>query len=100
MKFREQLGKNGLTEEELDEKFKELVEPEVDPEADYYRYVFAELSSTRQQGLNGQMPITYLEIKAYLELNDVDLSPQEVQLIKVMDRAYLQEVAKLSKEQE
>jgi hypothetical protein len=46
---------------------------------------FAELNSTRPVGM-AVGAITYTEIKNYFDLMGIDVSPEEVQLIKLFDR--------------
>jgi len=57
--------------------------------------MFSELSSTRQSGFNGPGPITYLEIKAYSDLIDYEFEPWEVEVLKLMDRAFMDELQKI-----
>lgn len=40
-------------------------------------------------GPNGPNPLSYTEIKAYLELSDTTLSPMEVGALKRLDSTYL-----------
>ena len=49
---------------------------------------FAELNSTRPVGM-AVGAITYTEIKNYFDLLGIDVTPQEVQIIKMLDRVSL-----------
>jgi len=96
LKFRQQLEKTGASEEVLDKQFAELIEPEVPIAGRNVLTMFMELSSARQSGFNGLMPISYLELKAYADVTDTQFEPWEVDLIKVMDRALLEAVAEIA----
>lgn len=49
--------------------------------------------------MNGPLPISFPEIKAYIELLDNPLLPSEVRILKLMDTAFLQVISEhLSKE--
>jgi hypothetical protein len=85
----------GKAKEELDKQFAELESPKVSPGAKYLINMFRELSSTRQSGMNGMFPITYLEMRAYSELTDYELEPWEVEVIKNMDSAFMEEIHKI-----
>ncbi len=50
--------------------------------------VFVDLSNKRQSGY-GISPITYTEIKNYIDLTDTILAPQEVKAIKRLDASYI-----------
>jgi len=49
---------------------------------------FAELNSTRPVGM-AVGAITYTEIKNYFDLLGIEVTPQEVQIIKMLDRVSL-----------
>lgn len=87
--FRRKKREAGLDEEQLDKLFPELVEIEVSPPLSELKSVFAALNSTRAQGFNGPLPITFMEIQAFCSLLDVALSPNEVTTLKNMDTVYL-----------
>lgn len=95
------LRKIGKSEEELDKQFAELVAPEYPRFAEYLLLMYYELASCRQFGAMGQpMPISYIEMQAYSELTDEDLEPFEVNAIRMMDRAAIDEWSQLrNKEQ-
>ena len=79
----------------MDLQFAELEAPEVNPAGRYLLNMFSELSSTRQGGMGGPNPITYLEMKAYSDLKDCDIEPWEVEVIKLLDSAFMDEVQKI-----
>lgn len=92
---RKQLKKAGKTEQELAERFKELQPVELEPNTDRLLLIFDDLSNTRSYSMSGPMPLTYMEIKAYVELLGEDLTSLEVKTIKGMDQAFIQESYKL-----
>lgn len=95
MKFRETLKKQGKSDEELDRQFRELEEPNIPLMAEYILQVFFELNGARQTGMNGPLPISYVEIKAYVDLKEEILEPWEVDFIKHLDRVFLEEYYKM-----
>tara|TARA_R110002153_G_scaffold58228_1_gene159727 strand:+ start:566 stop:760 length:195 start_codon:yes stop_codon:yes gene_type:complete len=50
---------------------------------------FLSLSQGRSGGMNGPNPITYPDIKAWVELTGNPLSPREVGTIKLLDATYI-----------
>lgn len=50
---------------------------------------FIQLSQTRSAGFSGPNPITYSEIKAWMELTHTPLRSWEVEAIKRLDTAYM-----------
>lgn len=88
--------KRGLTEEQLKAKYSELEEVEVPNEVAYLKQHFNALSNTRQEGMSGPGPITFLEMKSYLELTENTLSPWDIETIRFMDVAFLEEIAQLN----
>jgi hypothetical protein len=56
---------------------------------------FNELSDTREYTEVGPLAITYTEVKAYVELMGVPLTPWEVGTIKAMDAAFLAETYRM-----
>ncbi len=50
---------------------------------------FVSLSSARTAGMSGPNPITYTEIKSWLELTDNTLSSRDIEAIKLLDSTYL-----------
>lgn len=86
---RKRLEDAGRSKEELDEKFAELLPVELEPGSEYLLQAFTELHASRQSGVNGYEPLSYVEIKAYDELTSANLTPGEIQVIFAVDRAFL-----------
>lgn len=40
-------------------------------------------------GFSGYVPLTFTEIKAYMELNKVDLLPSEIMILRKMSTSYV-----------
>lgn len=55
---------------------------------------FLELNATRQAGTNGPLSITFLELHAWSDLYGYDLQPWELDIIRRLDAAFLEEVNK------
>jgi len=92
LKVRAQMEAAGKSAEDLDKQFAELQEPEVNQAGKYVLMMFFELNNARQQGMNGPLPISYTELKAYSDLNDAELEPWEVNAIRLCDRVYIDKV--------
>ena len=67
-------------------KPKELLDLIALPETmrEYWQW-FLDLNATRPQGMGGISSIQYLEMTAYFNLNSIEVEPQEVQIIKMLD---------------
>ena len=67
-------------------KPKELLDLTALPETmrEYWQW-FLDLNATRPQGMGGVSSIQYLEMTAYFNLNSIEVEPQEVQIIKMLD---------------
>ena len=50
---------------------------------------FIDLSNARGVGMSGPSPITYEQIKAYIDVMQTNLSPREIEVIKKLDMEYL-----------
>ena len=61
---------------------------------DYLWRWFCELSGGRGYAEFGPLPLTYSEIKAWSELTKTDTAAWEVETLKALDRAYLNEAMK------
>jgi len=96
--FRKQKAKAGWSEEQLDEEFPELIPIKVHPYFSLYKSWFLDLTTARQEGVNGPLPISYSEILAYCQLMDVRLVPDDVVVLKRMDNAFLRVVSKYFQE--
>lgn len=90
-KFKATLRKRGKTEAQLSAQFAELEPPELPRIGNHISVLFFELNSGRQSGMNGPLPLSFVEIKAYGELKDINFEPWEIDAIKIMDRAFLSE---------
>jgi hypothetical protein len=52
-------------------------------------FAFISLSNCRSQGFSGPNPISYRDIKDYIELTESPLSPREVNLLRELDGVYM-----------
>lgn len=68
------------------------------PTAEWIVSQFWELHATRGGGY-GPGPISYQELKAYIELTGIDLSPWVIEQIRMLDRMYLSAYATMVREQ-
>lgn len=50
---------------------------------------FFDLNSTRSMGPNGPDPISFLEIKAYMDLTGTVLDSREIAALKRLDKTYI-----------
>lgn len=83
------------TGEDPDEYLRSLQESPDPPELLNWIWTsFLELHATRQAGTNGPLSITFLELKAWSELYGYDLQPWELDIIRRLDDAWLEEVNK------
>lgn len=60
-------------------------------------YIFQELDHARGSSGFGPMPISFTEIEAYSRLKKLNLSPEEVTLIRIADDAYFRVYAEMQK---
>ncbi len=51
--------------------------------------IFIDLSNSRSQGFSGGGPITYEQMKAYMDITGNIVGPIEAEIIKMLDREYL-----------
>lgn len=56
--------------------------------------IFCDLHQTRRMGQHAPDPIPYSEIRAYADLMAWPLRPQDVEIIRAMDAAYLTAIAR------
>lgn len=89
---REQFRKRGVKQEKLDKQFAQLIPPELPPIGMNLMVVFHELRNATAKGMDGVNPISYSEIKAFIELLDADLEPWEIDAIRMMDTTFIQAV--------
>jgi hypothetical protein len=64
-------------------------------EAEYLFNWFWQVHQGRAQGFSGPLPLDAKEIKAWAELSGISLTPWEFQVIRKMDRAFLDTVAEI-----
>lgn len=69
---------------------KELIKPPFPESLGHVWLAFLELSPSRGYSEFGMMPLTYTEIKSYLEVTGTILDPREVSVLKSLDLAYLE----------
>jgi len=68
---------------------------ELDPPVDFPNLLihvwnaFISLSGTRQAGFSGPGPISYRDIKDWMDLTKNRLSPRDVELVVDLDKIYL-----------
>jgi hypothetical protein len=55
----------------------------------YLWQTFVSISAGRQTGYSGPLPLSYTEIKSWIELTGCELTPFEVNSIKRLDNVYL-----------
>lgn len=68
----------------LPERLKEA--PELPHTLAYVWDWFLDLNSSRQHTMEGEAPISYLEIDAWIRVTRVEVSPWEVALIRRLDK--------------
>jgi hypothetical protein len=71
-----------------------LIGPEFPEEMLHVWSAFLSLSGTRSAGFSGPLPITYSEIRSWMEVTGNYLSPWEVDAVKKLDAVYLRVVNK------
>lgn len=72
---------------------RELIGPPVPPVALSAWQAFDDLHAARPMSAQGVTPISYTELDAYVRLTGAPLTPLDVQLVRVIDDAYLDEWA-------
>lgn len=93
------MQKAGKTDIELKAMFSELEPIAIPPGTEYLFSTFENLSSSRTYGFSGANPISYLEIKSYCDLMNETLSPWEIDTIRLMDTAFLDESQQILQQQ-
>ncbi|MGP2493504.1 phage tail assembly chaperone [Mesorhizobium sp. PUT5] len=86
----------GLSEE-LCEAVRRTVaggEPEIEPEAEHVWQWFWDAHRGRQAGMSGWLPLSAAELLAWAQISGAIVNPEEWQLIRDMDLAFLQASAK------
>lgn len=89
------MEKAGKDKEALDQQFAEITPPTLVPVGGYIMTKFLEISAARSNGQNGPLPINYTELKAYADLSDDEFEPWEVDAIRLLDAAFIDEFSKL-----
>lgn len=87
--------KNGRTPEEIAVRFAELEPAPLEKGTEYVIGIFDDLSTTRTHTENGPTAITHVEMAAYCNNTGTDLDAWEVDALRVMDKAYLDEAYEL-----
>jgi len=90
-------GKDGTLREHLEQverqtgrKLKELEGPDFPFLLAHLWSAFLDLNNSRTMGAHTANPITYAEIKAYVDLTHTALSARDIETIKLLDRKYLE----------
>src|SRR5690606_10437213 len=84
-------GKDGTTRRERNERFgQDSPELEIDPVAEYLWEWFWDASRGRQAGLNGPLPLSGTEWRAWQEITGHVVRPEEWAILRDMDAAYLE----------
>ena len=91
------MKKAGKSDRELASLFKELEPIQLQQGTAHLLSTFDALSSARSYGMSGPQPISHIEIKAYGELMNEEFLPWEVETLREMDNAYLDESYKIQK---
>ena len=76
-------------ERQTGKKLEELKLPDFPEALSYVWRIFISLSNTRGQGFSGGSPITFEQMKAYMDLTGNYIGPKEVDVILKLDREYL-----------
>ena len=58
-------------------------------EVQHIWFAFVSLSNSRSAGFSGPNPLTYTEIKSWMELTNTPLRSWEVEAIKRLDSVYI-----------
>jgi hypothetical protein len=74
----------------------QLKQVEVNEAILYIWQWFCQLSSKRQSGMNGPLPTTFTEMKAWSEMTGIVPDPWEVSVLEQLDQLYLQSASKKS----
>ena len=93
--LRKQMLAAGKSEEDFLALYPEIAPVELRPGSEYLLAIFSAMANARGSGVNGPLPISHTDIKAYCELMQESLTPWEVETLRAMDNAYLDENYKL-----
>lgn len=67
----------------------ELVEKPIPYQLSYLWQHFLSLNTARGSGMNGPLPISFSEIKAWSDLTATPVNPLEVEILKKIDNLYV-----------
>lgn len=84
----------------IDAAREELRSPPLSSYAQQILNLYYRLSKTSGQGFNGKLPITYSEIKAFVELTETPLCKEEVNLLVEIDSGVQDIIAELQAKKE
>lgn len=56
--------------------------------------IFLDLSKQRGRSQAGAVPISFVDLEAYLRLNSIQLSPLEIDVVMDLDQVFISEVAR------
>lgn len=84
-----------VTREEYAARYNATIpeEPEIPEEGQHLWDWFWVLSERRQKGFDSANPITFSEIKAWVDVTGVIVLPEEVEVLIIMDTAYLKAIS-------
>jgi len=88
---------NGITEREHLEQVgrqtgrtpEPLIGPDFPQELSYIWSAFIHLSGSRSVGFSGPNPLSYQEIKCWMDITATPLKPWEVETVKSLDNIYM-----------
>lgn len=66
-----------------------LEPPDFPDDLEHIWSMFLELNECRTNGFSGPNPISYQDIKAWMDLTDTPVTPFEVEGIKRLDKVYV-----------
>lgn len=89
-----------LTARELRVRFKELEPVKLVSGSERLLAIWNQLDDTRPRTDGFPLAITYQEIKAYCELTDQKLNTFEIQVLRAVDDAFLDESYKIKRERQ
>lgn len=90
-----QYRRAGEPEEKIKSLLRELEPVKLERGTEYLIGVFDALNAARSYGMSGPLPISYLEVKAYAELMGECFEKWEVEALRQMDAAFIEESYKL-----
>lgn len=87
---------NGETRRDRNQRFGVHPGPEaeVPPTCDHIWQWFCDLSACRSHADSGPQPISHQEIQAWSRLTGQIITPEEVDILRAMDKAFLREMSR------